>query len=132
MSRYNTNQRNTILEFLIENKDKHITVEDIQFHLKNSGKNVGKSTIYRYFELLMNDGMLRKYTTLDNKSACYQYIDKFNKCNEHYHFVCDKCNELFHIDCSLLNAINGHILENHQFKINNLKTIFHGVCKNCS
>lgn len=131
-NKYNTNQRDLILRFLLENKQKHITVDELQFHLKEKGNAVGKATIYRYFDLLVNEGNLRKYDASNGKSACYQYVEHSEHCHMHYHLICDSCEQLFHVECDHLDLLNTHLLENHNFELNCFTTIFHGICKKCT
>lgn len=131
-SKYSTNQRAIILKFLKESKDNHITVDDVELNLKETKHPVGKATIYRYFDVLVSEGKLRKYTGINGKSACYQYIEQIDKCNEHYHLICDGCEKLFHIECDYLDKANIQIAKKYNFSINNLKTTFHGLCKKCS
>ena len=40
---YKTKQRDHILQFLIENQSRHVTVDDVVDHLKQSGNPVGKT-----------------------------------------------------------------------------------------
>ena len=127
---YKTTQRDVIINYLKENADRHITVDDILFYLKSHDIAVGKTTVYRYFGVLEKQGLLRKFENMDGKSACYQYVNEHESGN-HYHFVCESCNELFHIECNFLDEIQAHIFSDHTFKINSVKTVFQGTCKNC-
>ncbi len=131
MARYKTSQRELILIYLKENSERHVTADDVIFYLKENGSSVGKATVYRYFDALLSEGLLRKFHGTNGKSACYQLIDKSENCHNHYHFICDQCNILFHIDCEILDSVQKHIKENHSFFIDNLKTTFHGVCDKC-
>lgn len=131
-SNYTTNQRELILEFLVQNKNTHITVEELQFHLKNIGRPVSKSTIYRYFDLLINNGSIQKFTGTHGKSSCYQYVSESDNCHSHYHLICDECDQLLHLECEYLDKLNNHLLKSHEFQLNNFNTIFHGKCKKCS
>jgi Fe2+ or Zn2+ uptake regulation protein len=131
-NKYSTNQRILILKFLNESNGKHITVDDVELNLKETQHPVGKSTIYRYFDLLVSEGKLRKYTGINGKSACYQYTEQMDKCNEHYHLICDGCEKLFHIECNYLDKANIQIANKYNFSINKLKTTFHGLCQKCS
>ncbi len=131
MSMYKTNQRDAILKFLSENLKNHVTVDDAVFYMKQNGFSVGRTTIYRYFENLQVEGRLRKFIGCENKCACYQFIEETEKCKNHYHFICDSCNELFHIDCKFLDKVEAHVLKSHIFKIDCLKTTFHGYCERC-
>ncbi len=132
MSRYKTNQRHAILEFLMQNGEKHISVDQVELFLRSSGHNVGKATIYRYFEILQSEGRLRKYDCCHGKGACYQFVNEPAGCSAHFHFMCDKCHRLYHIDCSLLKQVDEHVFSSHGFQINGQKTTFHGLCASCS
>ncbi len=127
---YKTKQRELILNYLIENKNHHVVAEDIAEHLKNQGNAVGKSTVYRYLDKLVNDGKVRKFYHDEGKSSCYQYIDSIN-CNNHYHFKCIQCGHLFHVQCSHLDEMASHIYQNHKFTVDLCKTVIYGKCENC-
>lgn len=130
--KYNTNQREDILKYLIDNRTSHITVDDVSSHLKTVGTPVGRATIYRYFDILIGEGRLRKFEVPTGKSACYQYIDGKQFCHEHYHFICDECKELFHTECEYLDEVYCHLREKHGFYLNRGTTILHGICQKCS
>ncbi len=139
MPSYRTNQRDLILNYLHQNRHRHVTVEDVVAHFisqpegnpSSSTKSVGKATVYRFFDVLMREGKLHKFENGIGKSACYQLIDEDIGCNSHYHFICDCCNRLFHIECNLLDTISSHVKQNHSFYINSLLTNFHGICQSC-
>lgn len=128
---YKTKQRELILKYLIENKDRHVIADDIAEHLRYQGNSVGKSTVYRYLDKLVNDGTVKKYYADDGKSACYQYAED-NNCHHHYHFKCTGCGNLFHVECSHLNEMAEHIFADHKFKIDLCKTTIYGKCEKCS
>lgn len=58
---YRTKQRDHILQFLIENQSRHVTVDDVVDHLKQSGNPVGKATVYRYMDKLVNQEMYESF-----------------------------------------------------------------------
>lgn len=128
---YKTKQRELILNYLIENKNHHVIAEDIAEHLKNQGNSVGKSTVYRYLDKLVNDGTVKKYYIEEGKSACYQYSEN-NDCNHHYHFKCTECGHLFHVECSQLDEMTEHLYQHHRFTIDLCKTVIYGKCETCS
>lgn len=128
---YKTKQRELILSYLTENKNHHVMADEIAEHLKSQGNAVGKSTVYRYLDKLVNDGIVKKYISEEGKSACYQYSEN-NNCNHHYHFKCTQCGTLLHVQCSHLNEMEMHIYQNHGFKIDLCKTVIYGICEKCS
>ncbi len=127
---YKTKQRELIWNYIVEHKNEHITADDICAHLKQTGNSVGKATVYRYLEKLIEEDKIRKYTHDSNSSACYQLI-LCEDCAMHYHCKCTDCGKLFHIECEHLNEVNSHVLAEHDFTINPSQTVFYGKCKNC-
>ena len=45
---------------------------------------------------------------------------------------CEKCGALIHLHCHELEAIERHIFAQHGFKLDSMKTVFYGVCEQCS
>ncbi len=127
---YKTKQRDYILQFLIKNQEKHVTVDDVVDHLKSAGNPVGKATVYRYLDKLVGQGDVRKYL-LEDSGACYQYNADQKSCAMHFHLKCVTCKKLIHLHCDFLNEIERHILTDHHFTIDPSRTVFYGQCENC-
>lgn len=128
---YRTRQRELILEYLIQNSNRHICADDIVAHLKQRGTAVGKSTVYRYLDKLVEQNAVRKYVWEEGKSACYQYAPPNNACTHHFHLKCTACGQLLHMECSWLNEVAEHVSQEHQFKIDQSKTVLYGLCSQC-
>lgn len=128
--KYKTRQRIKILEFLKNNKE-HVTAENIISYFKNQGCPIGKSTVYRCLDGLVEENIVRKYISSERSSACFQYIENNEKCNTHYHMKCIKCGNLFHLDCDEIFDLQKHILKEHNFKIDICKTVLYGTCQKC-
>lgn len=130
-SKYNTKQREKILLYLKENKDSNITAEEILAHFKMIGENIGKSTVYRFLNSLVEENIIKKYMVDNRNCSCYQYIEE-QHCDEHYHLKCEKCNKIIHLECEEFKEIQKHISEEHDFELDSIKTVLYGVCKECS
>ncbi|HHW68893.1 MAG TPA: transcriptional repressor [Tenericutes bacterium] len=128
---YNTKQRQIILNFIKNNNNEHLNIDDINTYLKKSGYNIGKTTIYRFLELLVEKGEVRKFFIKNGQPACYQYINNFKKCDTHYHLKCTECNNLLHMDCDYFNDVDTHIMEEHGFVIDKSKVVLYGKCERC-
>lgn len=128
---YKTGPRKLIRDYIERTKGRHITADDVLFSLKEEGYNVAKATIYRYFECLSEEGVLRKYAPIDGMSACYEYVDADDREKNHYHMKCDMCGVLLHLECRQLDKISEHIMAQHDFVVNKLKTVFYGTCADC-
>lgn len=128
---YKTKQRDLILNYFIENNERHVTAEEVVEHLKQGGTSVGKSTVYRYLEKLVAQGLVRRFFIEEGHGACYQYSGEDEQCNEHFHLKCVSCGVLLHIQCDYLAAAGKHILNHHDFTIDNSKTVLYGFCDKC-
>lgn len=129
-SKYNTKQREKILKYLKENRDSNITADEILKYFKTAGDNIGKSTVYRFLNDLTSQNIIRKYTIEGQNCSYYQFIEGKN-CEEHYHLKCEKCNKIIHLDCNEFNRIQKHIYKEHSFKLDSIKTVLYGICKDC-
>jgi Fur family ferric uptake transcriptional regulator len=110
----------------------HVTVSQLAAQLSAAGETgIGQTTIYRHLEKLLVQGRIRKYLLSDGEGACYQYVEDDSLCREHFHLKCEVCGALIHADCELLDTIDRHLLAEHDFQINALKTVLYGTCKKC-
>lgn len=131
-SGYNTKQKEKLLDYLINNKDKHTNVQTISAFMAEEGTPLGTATIYRRLDKLVEQGIVRKYVIDGKTGACYQYIDGEVDCHQHFHLKCVRCERLIHIDCNHLTGISRHIYEHHGFQVDSSKTVFYGICAKCA
>lgn len=129
---YKTKQKELILDCLKKNSHTSITAKEIEENLAHSNILVGKSTIYRYLEKLIESGEIRKFVNDDSKSASFQFVGKEHDCHGHMHLKCINCGSFLHLSCNYMASVNEHILEHHNFTIDNSKTILLGICDNCN
>lgn len=127
---YNTKQKNIIVEMLQKNKDRHLTADEMLRILDETGNSVSKATLYRFLDVLVSTGDLRKYITSEGEKACYQYIDE-DTCHEHYHLKCIYCGRLIHVDCTHIDEIQKHISEHHNFNVDKSRVVLYGTCNEC-
>ena len=133
-STYKTKQRERLLEYLRTVQGTHITANDVCNHFKKQDSSIGQSTIYRQLEKLVDEGLLKKYIVDSNSPACFEYVEADSHVGESvcFHCKCEKCGALIHLHCDMLEAIEGHLSTEHDFKINTARTVFYGLCSNCS
>lgn len=130
--KYNTRQKQIILDCLKENSHRLLTCDEISDILKASGTPVGKATLYRFLDSLVLSGDARKLSDDSKKCAAYQLIDKEMDCHSHMHLKCTDCGKLIHLGCDFMSGVGEHILEHHQFRIDNSRTVIFGLCSACS
>ncbi len=129
---YNTKQKQIIYEFLLENKARLLTCDEIADGLKECGTPVGKATLYRFLDSLVSSSDARKISDDKKKCAAYQLLDKEMNCNSHMHLKCTECGELHHLGCEFMDSVGEHIFSHHKFRIDNAKTVIYGICGKCS
>ena len=127
---YNTRQKRELQSFLNERGLKQFTVDDVVFELEDRGEKVGRSTVYRYLELLAEQGSIRKYQNVRGVTQ-YQHVPEQLDCEHHFHMMCSKCGCLMHVDCKLMTTLAKHLMEDHGFKLDPRETILVGVCEEC-
>ena len=126
---YNTKQKTLITEYLKNNKNLHLTIDEISTALKNNSTPVGTTTVYRHLQKLVSEGIVTKYSVDSESSCCYQYNEENTKI--HFHLKCTVCGELFHAECNFMESVDSHIFSHHGFKVDNSRTVFYGTCQDC-
>lgn len=132
VSTYKTKQKTLIYDFFESNKHKQFTCDEITYMLLNNGTPVGKTTVYRQLENLIAEGKIKKLNPHKGKSFVYQYIDENLDCKKHMHLRCIKCGSYIHLGCDFMSQVSEHILQHHNFKVDNAKTEILGICENCA
>ncbi len=132
-STYNTKQKKLVLDLLSDNRQKQLSCDEITYILMNNGTPVGKTTVYRQLERLINEGKIKKLNPHENgKSFLYQYVDEALDCKSHLHLRCVCCGKYVHLGCDFMQGVSKHISEHHGFIVDNSKTEILGICSSCA
>ncbi len=126
---YFTKGRIKILEYLKENNDRMFTVCHISDYLKETGSAKNTSTIYRYLDELVQNGLIVKQIDPNAGKAVFRYVPE--KCHDHLHMKCSNCGRIIHLDCGFMNEIERHLQEKHGFKLESKSSVLNGVCDKC-
>ena len=131
--RYNTRQHAMLIEHLKNNPGTHFTALDVCDYFRSKGESIGLSTVYRQLEKLVNEGVIGKYSTAPGNPACFEYIgtESHERSDTCFHCKCEKCGSLIHLHCDELKEIQDHLLNEHHFKLNPMRTVFYGICEKC-
>lgn len=129
---YNTRQKQSILDCLIERESEHVSADTIRLRLLKQGISVGLTTVYRNLDKLVEQGIAIKYQATQGGSASYQYIGENSEHSGHYHLVCLDCGDMVHLHCNIIDDFSKHIKESHDFNLDSLKTVFYGHCTSCN
>ena len=123
-----TIQKDLVIEYLKNNRNKHISIQEIYEELQNK---VGMTTIYRIINNLIQKGIVKKIPLENKQGFCYMYNSEDKECQNHYHLICENCNKLFHFETSKMLKLKNDVLKNENFEIDRNKIVFYGLCKEC-
>lgn len=129
-----TNQRLLVLEVLAENRDRHMTAEDIYELVKEDYPEIGLATIYRTVQLLLEMQLVDRIN-LDDGCVRYEigentYGDTNGK-HHHHHLICRDCGRVLSFRDDLLEGLERHIEEETGFHVQNHELKFFGQCSKC-
>ncbi len=132
-SKYNTKQREVLLDYLRTVPGEHITAADVCRYFREQGTPIGQSTIYRQLESLVDEGVINKYIIDGTTPACFEYAGEESHADAEicFHCKCEKCGKLIHLHCDELESIGAHLLSHHGFRLNPMRTVFYGLCEDC-
>ncbi len=133
MPRYQTKQREILIDYLETIPGQHFTAGDICEYFRNSEISIGQSTIYRQLEELVAEGIVNKYFLSQTDPACFEYIGKDSHRDGKicFHCKCEKCGKLIHLHCDELVEIQSHLMKEHDFTLDPVRTVFYGICGSC-
>lgn len=131
---YKTQQKTELISYLKSMRGSHVTVNQIVDHFEKIKVKIGLTTIYRQLNKMVEDGYVKKYFIDERAGSCFEFIDKNcdHSNHSHFHLKCETCDRLIHFDCQEVTDLQTHILEEHDFEINPVRTVFYGLCGECS
>lgn len=126
---YQTRQKDAVAALFAACPEKCMTAEEAYHALKDSGMDVGKTTVYRVIARLCEVGALRRYAPHDTgEAARFQH----NPCTEsHLHIRCAQCGVLEHLHCDEVEAFAEHLNRHHGFTLDEGQTVLYGMCEAC-
>ena len=129
VSQRNTRPRKLIADRLIELSESgaDFTVEDLWLELRQAEPRIGRATVYRSVEKLVNMGLLARIEFADG-------THHYRVCggNEHHHHLtCTQCHSVVDIDICLPADQFVTIANQEDFVIEGHSLTLFGRCKNC-
>ena len=121
-----TPERFTILEKIFS-LNKHFEVDTLHEMLEEDSFHVSKATIYNTINLLIECGLVRKYS-FDTQQAKYGKVNS-NTTNHHY-LICTECGKIKDIkDLEFSAYMNAR--KYSSFTTKYFQLYVYGVCNNC-
>ena len=93
--------------------------------IKEAYPTIGKGTVYRNLDILVDEGSLRKVEVPDGPNR-FDFTLK-----NHYHVRCIKCGEVFDVDMDPIPDLLERIHNTHGIEFVDYDISFKGVCPKC-
>ncbi|HZJ69077.1 MAG TPA: transcriptional repressor [Candidatus Eisenbacteria bacterium] len=133
MAKYITKQRSELLSFLEKKAGSHVTVNEIMDHFTSLNIQIGLTTIYRHLNKMVEQGTVKKFYIDSKLSSCFKYLPAENTDNrdDRFHLKCKECDRLINFKCDEVKSLQNHLIAEHGFTIDPVRTVFYGICKDC-
>jgi Fe2+ or Zn2+ uptake regulation protein len=122
-----TPARRLLLQFVLDNKTRQISVQEIQEFFDRQMAGVDRSSIYRNLDAFQKLEIIQELNLPTGK--CYQYI--FDR-QVHHFYICKSCGKAHRGNEELFHKIESALKEVHGFSAANLSLVFYGLCLKCS
>ena len=126
MPKYNTRQRQLLMDYLSAHTDESLTAADIAQALSPEGVSV--SAVYRNLSDLEADGRLQR-SSRTGKELRYRY--KAETCRGCLHLSCTRCGRTYHMDRDGADQLVLSVARREGFAVDRAETVLYGICENC-
>lgn len=124
-----TNQRIAVIKVLVDNKNQHLTADEIHHLSKDIIPQIGIATIYRTVSELEKIGVIYKVEIFGD--SCKYRLMALDENRMHRHFICTKCGGISDIDSEKFTSIEKHIENKYNISIESQSSIYYGLCSKC-
>lgn len=126
--RRKTQPRNRIAARLAElaASGQDFSVEDLWHDLQQFDPRLGRATVFRAVEMLVNMGLLNRIEFADGSHT-------YRACGDthHHHLTCRKCHRVVDVDVCIPDVKLADIGQQTDFEIEGHSLVLFGVCADC-
>jgi Fur family ferric uptake transcriptional regulator len=119
--------RERIIE-LLDSEPCALSAVEIEDALRTQGGRIGRASIYRVLELLVEHGLVERV-------AVGQGLARFERIlpsgEHHHHLVCDRCGRLVAFDDPGLERAIDRVSERLGVRVNHHEVVLRGACEDC-
>lgn len=123
-----TPARRLLLQFILDNKNKQLTLKDIHSFLDEKLAGVDRSSIYRNLETFKKLDIIQELN-LPTKGKSFQYV--FDR-KVHHFYICKACGKSNKGNEELFKKVDAALKDIHGFSKANLSVVFYGYCSKCA
>jgi Fur family ferric uptake transcriptional regulator len=122
-----THQREAIAMALFE-AERHQSVDDLADQLRGRGEHVGKATIYRTLNLLVEAGLARE---LDFGEGFKRYEHQAGE-TQHDYLICTSCGKVARFQREAMDRLQADIAAELGFTVQSRRLKIYGLCDSCA
>ena len=121
-----TRERFLLLEEIMKTGG-HFDADQLFASLNAKGLKASRATVYNTLDLLVDCGLISKYTFGENHS---RYEKAFGR-PRHDHLICLECGDIIEFVSEKLDRIQKEVCEEKKFRLTNSTLQIFGVCSKC-
>lgn len=124
-----TPQRKATITVLLENKEKHLSAEEVYALLHQKCPEIGLATVYRTLDVLAEIQIVNKVSFEDGIARFDLKVR--DQGHFHHHLVCTNCGNVTEIFEDLLGDVERRVLRQYHFEVSDHRLTFLGICQDC-
>lgn len=122
-----TPARRLLLQYILDNKSRQISMQEIQDFVDREMAGVDRSSIYRNLDAFQKLNILQELN-LPKVGKRYQYVlDR----KVHHFYICKVCGKSNRGNEELFKKVEAALKDVHGFSKANLSVVFYGFCAKC-
>ncbi len=126
-----TPKREHVLRVLLENKDKHLSAEEVYNLVKQRSPDVGLATVYRTLELFSNFNIIHTVDFGDGRKR-FEFGAENTGEHRHHHLICRHCGRIIEVNEDLLGELEERVSRDYDFSISDHELKIYGLCCKCT
>jgi Fur family ferric uptake transcriptional regulator len=126
-----TPKREQVLRVLLENKDKHLSAEEVYNLVKQKAPDVGLATVYRTLELFTSFDIIHSMDFGDGRKR-YEFGSESADGHRHHHLICEKCGKIIEMNEDLLEDLEERVTLAYDFEVVDHELKVFGRCRECA
>lgn len=121
-----TAQRLAIADVVL-GSGRHVSAEDVQKELSNSGASAGTATVYRTLEVLVRSGLVVERDFGEG----FKRYEAARDVPHHEHLLCTVCGKVTEFRDERLERMTTVLAETHGFTRQRHRLVIYGQCADC-
>lgn len=122
-----TAPRRAVVE-VVHEQDRAFTADDLGRLLAGRGMSVGRATVFRTLDVLVQSGILDR---LHRPDGCHSYVRTELQSDHRHHLICSDCGAVVQFDECTVAPLLAELGERNRFTISGHWLEVFGICDDC-